>query len=357
LQIVGDSVAFTPALRAIRSRFPTAKIALLCSPVSAEFYRKCRYVDRVIEDRWFHSRKRSATAELLLIRALRKERFDLAIADASETSASYGAMSLATGARMRIGFSAQNRGFFYSWPLPVATDENFIDDNLRIADAIGCEGTSRQVECYFDRTDEQYARSLLGGEHSCSPVIAVHPISNWQSKTWFPDRWAAVADTLASRFGASVVFVGTAAERPYIENIRSLMQAKTISVAGETDLAQLGALLSRCSLFLGTDSGPRHIAAGTQRPQVTLMSSQDFRERWDFRRDHEIILRTDPSCSPCFQAFCSHRQCMAAISEQMVVDACGSLIGKGQQTAKATEWQDVATPSAPLPLRFDSSSR
>jgi heptosyltransferase-2 len=349
LQNVGDSVAFTPALRAIRSRFPNARIDLLCSPISAEFYRKCTHVDNVLLDRWFHSRTRSPKAQWQLIRSLRKERYDLAIADASEISASHGLMAMATGARMRIGFSTQNRGFLYTRPLAIGENENFIDDNLKIAIELGCERSSRSVECYFDDADVKRADSLLAadGDAVGEPLIAIHPISNWQSKTWFPDRWAAVADTLVTRFGASIVFVGTAAERPYIENIRAIMRARSISVAGATNLAELGALLSRCALFLGTDSGPRHIAAGTQRPQVTLMSSQDFRVRWDFRRAHEMILRTDPPCSPCFQSFCSHRQCMAAISASMVVEACQSMLGKGART-NLTKWYDTAEESSVL---------
>src|SRR5689334_20771142 len=80
LQNVGDSVAFTPTLRAVRSRFPNATIDLLCSPVSAEFYRRCKHVDRVLLDRWFHLRTRSARAQWHLIGRLRREQYDLAIA-------------------------------------------------------------------------------------------------------------------------------------------------------------------------------------------------------------------------------------------------------------------------------------
>src|SRR5256885_962573 len=50
LQQVGDSAVFTPALRAIRSRYPDAEIDLLCSPVSFEFYKKCSWVDHVFVD-------------------------------------------------------------------------------------------------------------------------------------------------------------------------------------------------------------------------------------------------------------------------------------------------------------------
>lgn len=337
LQNVGDSVAFTPALRAIRTQFPNAKIDLLCSPIASEFYRKCPYVDGVITDHWFHARLRGLRSELRLLRAIRRHGYDLAITDASQTSASYGLLSFATGAHMRLGFGVENRGFLYTAPLLPVANDHFIRDNLRIAEALGARGSSNLVECYFDEQDIEYARSIITALGTPNPVFAIHPVANWQSKTWFPDRWAAVADALSERHGGVVLFVGTAAERDYIGTIQGLMRSAAHSVAGQTNLSQLAALLSHCQLFLGTDSGPRHIAAGTQRLQITIMSSQDYRTRWDFRRSTEIILRTDPPCSPCFQPFCSHRRCMAEISVQTVLDACDQLLGTCMPRSES-EW-------------------
>ena len=324
VQNVGDSVAFTPALRAIRDRFPNAQIDLLCSPISAEFYAKCPYVDHILLDQWFHSRVRHLGSELRLIRALRSTDYDVAICDASEISASHAVAALMTGASTRIGFSTNDRGFLYTVQLDPRPDVDFIEENLAVAAALGAETSSREVECYFDDHDVQYADALTPA-HDGKPLIAIHPVSNWQSKTWVPERWASVADTLV-RQGATVIFIGAAREQQYIDAIRKGMQTSAASLAGATTLPQLAALLSRCQLFVGTDSGPRHVAAGTARRQVTLMSSQDFRHRWDFHRHRETILRTDPVCSPCFQPFCTHRRCMMDISEEMVLQACQQML-------------------------------
>lgn len=354
VQNVGDSVAFTPALRAIRRRFPNARIDLLCSPISAEFYAKCPHVDNVLLDHWFHPRVRELGKEVRLIRRLRATRYDLAICDASEISASHALAALLTGASMRVGFNTQNRGFLYTSELEAHPDVNFIEDNLTIAAALEADELSRDVECYFDERDDQYARRLIP-PHDGKPLVAIHPVSNWQSKTWLAERWASLADALITSYGATVVFVGTAGERDYIDAVRARMSASASSIVGATTLSQLGAFLSHCALFIGTDSGPRHIAAGSRRPQVTLMSSQDYRNRWDFRRPNETILRTDPPCSPCFQAFCSHRRCMVEISEQMVLTACS------QKLATATPDDLTAWPSAAVsvfgqPRDFETGS-
>ncbi|MFL5616093.1 MAG: glycosyltransferase family 9 protein [Gemmatimonadaceae bacterium] len=319
LQQLGDSIVFTPTLRAIREAYPEAEIDLLCSPVSFQLYRKCTHVNRRFLDSGSLGSARDWIKRLRLLWVLRQRRYDLAIADATEISARYALIAYATGARMRLGFDVANRGFLYSLPLERPEGLDFVRCNLLLARSLGAAPNSSRVECFFDEADVAHAQALLHGLADERPLIAIHPASNWQSKTWLPERWAAVADALSSDHNASIVFVGTRAEDRYVDAIMALMRTSPIKLVGKTDLPQLCAVLSRCDLFLGTDSGPRHVAAAAGTPQITLMSSQDRPERWSFDRLEERIIRTDPACSPCYQSWCSHRTCMTAITEARVL--------------------------------------
>jgi heptosyltransferase-2 len=326
LQQLGDSVVFTPALRALRERFPDARLDMLCGPISFELYRKCRYLDNIYVHRPLEARRQRTREFFSLMRTLRRVHYDLAVADVTQTAAWYATVAWLAGAPQRIGFDVDHRGFLFTTRLQPPAESNFVDCNLSIARMFGMANPSPAVECFFDEDDRQYAEFLLGNTMGSGPIIGVHPASNWQSKTWFPERWATVADALVSEHGASIIYVGTSKEHQYIDDIIGRMKAPARSVAGETTLSQLAALLSRCDLFVGTDSGPRHIAAGTGISQVTVMSSQDRPARWNFKRDQEVILRTDPSCSPCLLNYCSHRQCMVEITEARVLGACRHLL-------------------------------
>jgi ADP-heptose:LPS heptosyltransferase len=338
LQQLGDSIVFTPALRAIREAYPTTQIDLLCSPVSHQLYRKCDYVDNRILDAWSLGSISGWVKRLRLLAKLRARRYDLVIADATEISARYAFIAYATGARMRLGFDVDNRGFLYNSPLQRPQGLDFVECNLLLARAVGATPSSSQVECFFDDADISHAQRLLGGLTDERPLIAIHPASNWQSKTWLPERWAVVADALSSEHDASIVFVGTRAEQHYVDGIIGLMRTPALSLVGQTDLSQLCALLSQCDLFLGTDSGPRHVAAAAGTAQITLMSSQDRPERWSFDRLEERILRTDPSCSPCFQAWCSHRTCMTTISETKVLSEAREMLAFSRSRAGRRSW-------------------
>jgi 3-deoxy-D-manno-octulosonic-acid transferase/heptosyltransferase-1 len=256
------------------------------------------------------------------MRRIREEKYDLVIADVTQRSLRYGMVARATGAPIRAGFDSDGRGFMYNLRLSLPDQMDFVDCNLQLAAALGAPSTNRQLECFYDASDAEHAEALLAGFGDARPLIAIHPVSNWQSKTWFVHRWANLADELVERLGARVVFVGSARERPYIEAVNRDAAHQHGSLAGMTTLAQLGAVFARADLVISTDSGPRHIASAMQRPQVTLMSSFDLPYRWQFGWPTETVLRTDPACSPCFQNFCSHRQCMAEITEEAVLNAC-----------------------------------
>jgi ADP-heptose:LPS heptosyltransferase len=319
LQQLGDSVVFTPTLRAIRRRFPKANITILASPISFELYKKSEHIDEIVI---MPPPSRRPWSWLVMFRGLRRRRFDLAIADVTQLSMKYGVLASFSGARQRIGFESNHRGFLYTTRLKCPDGLSFLDCNLEIARVLGADDNDKHVECPFDTADSDYVESLLSSSGLDGPRVVMHVASNWQSKTWDSERWANLAQRLIEERGCSIIFVGTKAERDYIAAIESRVGVKTLSLVGQTDLCQLAALLTKCDLFVGTDSGPRHLAAASGCRQVTVMSSQDRPTRWVFDRQSEVVLRTDPGCSPCFKSYCSHRLCMMSIDTSAVFEAC-----------------------------------
>jgi heptosyltransferase I len=157
------------------------------------------------------------------------------------------------------------------------------------------------------------------------PFVVLHPGSNWQSKTWYAERWAAVAEGLAP---LHPVLVGT--DAPLVDAIGRAIRGPWTSLVGKTDLCQLGAVMERAELCVTTDSGPRHIAGALGRPLVTVMSSLDQPHRWSLQRPNEVVLRTDPPCAACLLSYCSHRTCMDRLTVDMVLSACDRVRGHSQ---------------------------
>lgn len=290
-QQVGDSMAVSPLLRALHERYPDMKLDILASPAAAAVHRKSPHI---------HAIRSSA----------RGVRYDCVLACVNQVSFSYALTAALTGARRRIGFDVDHAGFLFTRRLAVPLGVNVMRANMLLAAAVDADAAHPVEEFWFDDSDREAAARLVPEQ----PYVVIHAGSNWQSKTWYADRWAAVADGLAPLVP---VFVGTAAEAPLIDEI-----GRGISLAGKTDLCQLGAVMERAELCIATDSGPRHIAGAIGRPLVTVMSSLDEPYRWGFDRPNEIVLRTDPPCAGCLLSYCSHRTCMDRLTIHAVLSAC-----------------------------------
>jgi heptosyltransferase-3 len=142
-----------------------------------------------------------------------------------------------------------------------------------------------------------------------------------------PAAWAQVASRLIDALGARILLTGGASERPLTGAIAAELSGPVLNAAGQTSLDQLAALLARCQLVLGADSGPLHLAVAVGTPTVHLygpVSAAKFGPWGDPAR--HIVLKTAWPCAPCdrldwpAEALAAHA-CLAAIPVAAVVEA------------------------------------
>jgi heptosyltransferase III len=107
------------------------------------------------------------------------------------------------------------------------------------------------------------------------PVLAIGPAANWRGKEWRAERFAELAQRLTSPDGilpgARVVVLAAPHERkqatPVIE---ALPAPRCIDLVGKVDLLTAAAVLRRCALFVGNDTGLMHLAAAAGTPTLGL---------------------------------------------------------------------------------------
>jgi ADP-heptose:LPS heptosyltransferase len=98
------------------------------------------------------------------------------------------------------------------------------------------------------------------------------PGSAQVSKCWPAERFAALADRLATEHGLAVVATGGKSEGPMIEQIGGLAKHPIANLAGQTSLPELVEVLRQARLVVSNDTGPGHIAAALGRPLVMMFS-------------------------------------------------------------------------------------
>jgi ADP-heptose:LPS heptosyltransferase len=123
-------------------------------------------------------------------------------------------------------------------------------------------------------TEADYARAAaLLARHGIrfgEPVIGIHPGGEglWGQKQWAPARFAAVADGLAEMAHGKVVVLGGGDDARVAAEVARRAQGPVFNLAGQTSLGETAAMAAACSLFIGNDSSPLHIAAAMGTPVV-----------------------------------------------------------------------------------------
>jgi ADP-heptose:LPS heptosyltransferase len=88
-------------------------------------------------------------------------------------------------------------------------------------------------------------------------------------------------------------------------------------------VAESAALLSRCSLLVGLDTGTTHLAAAVGVPCVVIQSANSFPGHWDPLGANHAVLRADVPCGGCLLQECpvAGHPCMQNLTTDLVWDA------------------------------------
>ena len=150
------------------------------------------------------------------------------------------------------------------------------------------------------------------------PVLALAPGSGAREKNWPVPWFAAVAQWWRQRFrGSIIVILGPVEEERagYATLCRDALEVRSL------ELARLAALLARCDLYLGNDSGITHLAAAAGAPTAALFGPSNA-SHWAPRGKYVMTLTRQEECSPCTVATmkgCLHRRCLVAMEPGAVV--------------------------------------
>jgi len=277
---IGDMVMSTPAYRAIRGHIPGARIDAMIFEAGRPVFRNNPNVDGL------HVIPRdSIVGQLRTALRLRRERFDLIINLYTGLRMNFWAWLI--GAPIRTGYDYRHRGCFHNLrvPIPTRTVQTIYRPEeclILLERAFGWTiADRRMVFTVFDE-DLRAAGAVLE-RLGCRPgeaLVGFHTnaVSRREKKVWEPWKFGELADLLIERYGVRIVFTGGPGDRDHVAGIVALVRnrERTASAAGETDLSQLGAMLTRFALFVTLDTGPLHIAVAVDTPTLGLVGGVPF---------------------------------------------------------------------------------
>lgn len=325
---VGDAIMALPALRAVRTRFHEAEIAIVARPYVADIYRDQEICNHLVAydpnglHAGFSGRERLAAE-------LRSQKFDVALLLQNAFDAAW----LAWRAKIpeRIGYARDGRSFLLTKAVPVprlgeipAHEKFYYLELLRRAGWLDSVPEESFIGLCVPEEKRRIADEFLRNAGVRQGVIRIAigaGASYGSAKCWPPSRFAEVANRWQSNAEADVILFGTAAEANVSTAISAEMHRPPIDLTGKTAIADLPALLSQCHLFIGNDSGAMHVAAAVGLPIVAVFGPTDPFGTAPVTPRCSIV-QERPYCSPCFLRRCpiDHR-CMTAVTADMVESA------------------------------------
>jgi heptosyltransferase-2 len=316
---IGDVLMTTPAIRNLKEQldaeitylhmFKTTKDILLNNP----------YVDKSIFFPFLESGKLSGLRFLLDLR----HTYDCSINFYPSNRRQYNLAAFIAGGPVRIGHRYVLRDFLelnFLKNRTVKEDDHLhnVEENLRLLNFLGIKDTKPYpLEIYFTEEEKSFAhRWLKERQIDKNILIGIHPgtstFKNHDKRRWPETSFAELIDKLSAELRGSIFLLfGGTEEKSLRDTILSkVLDQKRVFSADSVPIRQAASLLRKCSLFIGNDAGPMHMAAAVGIPTAAIFGPTNpvWVRPWGVK--HKIV-RSGLLCSPCFRYSPKPLQCIA----------------------------------------------
>lgn len=332
LSAIGDVIHAMPVLTALRERFPKGFLAWAVENRGAVplLEGHSSLDDLVVLPRGWY---RSPRAVWQLRQRLRTLRIDLTLDVQGLTKSAL--VARLSGAPQRIGFGDEKGRELSRWlnnVRVVAPATHVIDANLMLLQPLGIAHPAVRFDVPEAAPARETAERVIGQLDLQSGFAVVNPGAGWPSKLWPAQRYAAVARYLGAMWNlpSLVVWAGEK-ELGWAGEIVSASGGHA-RLAPATSLAELAALARRARLFVGSDTGPLHLAVAVGTPCVGLYGPMPPDRNGPYGPQH-IALQKAVFSGPRSRRRTAPPEIMGAIQVEHVTEACDTLLRRPRQQA------------------------
>ena len=336
LMHIGDLMLVTPVLRTLRANYPKARISLLADKKLADLVQYNKWIDEclLIDKKGVDD---GLPNFIQYIFSLRKKKYDLVINLHRNERAS--ALAAFSGADRIVGYAKPGFSMFFSQVLPnLKAVKHQIHSHFDVLEqAVGIEKIDDGgLEMWLPKEAEERAEKIWQDHFTPGKkVVALNIGASWKTKRWIDSYFAQCADQLIEE-GYELAFFGGPMDLEIVEACIGQMKHKDSRsytvLTGKVSLAELGALLKKCVLFITTDSGPMHVGVAQNVPIVTMFGASPVPGFYPYDAK-DVLIKTPEPCHPCGIHECPlegerHMACMKNITVDIVMKYAHELLEK-----------------------------
>lgn len=317
---LGDMVMAAPAVQLLRQRFPQSKFTLICKKglegvlktFEGEFeiiiFNKSEF--KGLAGIWRFGKQLSLSKEDCFV--------------CFPNSISSALMAYASGAGNRIGYANEFRGL-------LLTDKPKWDKGLHRV-----EQYFQLVKSAFNFMDATFEEVRLQSKESwkvfdATDTLLVSFNSEAKSRRMPIGKAISILNTIKDLPFKKIILIGGPKDIAFNEFIiRGTNESHIISIAGQTNLAQLAALMSNAKALLTVDSGPSHLANALRLQTVVMHGADDENNTEAYNKAYVHGLRYGKlPCEPCVKNICKlgdESPCLLNLDELLIKEKLSQIL-------------------------------
>jgi len=313
---LGDLILIIPSLKAIREKFPKARITLLTLRRYVSLFYECPYIDKVIGvDKNYKKLKNLLRISFSLL----KENYDYII-DFQNNLASHLIAFLSFprysfGYKRKLGFLLTKR---IKWK-----KEAPLESQQKILSLLGVEIKEKRLR--FWELKEEFIPSVLKNKNNLIG-INVSASDLWETKNWPPEYIEKLTRLIVTSLSYEVVLIGDEKSLKITRRL-NLNHPKVINLCGRTTLKELIYVIKKLNLLITPDSAPLHMALALEIPVIGLFGPTNPSRHIE-KNENLFVIFKKLDCSFCYRHKCKKKECMKRISPQEVFKMIKKILKK-----------------------------
>ncbi len=336
---LGEAVLDTANLRALKGWRSDLQITTLVESIYTDLYAADPDIEAIPLPRGAGDKRSSFESRFDVIREVRRKRFTAVVnLHGGPTSAQ---LTYLSGANHRVGAEHFRNTYAYNLRIPSAEEilgrkelhtVEYQFGQFKWMGLPGEEPAPTYLHVAPEMLQTAYNKLVEAGVEPNKPYAVIAPTSEFYTKRWMPEQYAAVVEQLISR-GFQIVMTGAptpeqtlqlAAVQNFIDPCTNLRFAALSSLS----IGELVAVIAGSKLFVGNDSGPAHIAAAVKTPLVVLFGPASSGRWRPWRARAELVQNFFP-CNPCAMYTCEafdEPECIKSITFDQVMKAINTVL-------------------------------
>jgi len=334
---IGDTICSTPIFREIKKKYPAVNLSVITSPGTSEVLKYSPYIDdlKTLDTKSM----KGISGKLKFIKHLYRGKYDICLSLNPNISFTVSPLWAMIPTRIAImpnfcGTTLKIASGFNTHCVRHETGRLLLETYMRLLEVMDIKTKDISKEVYRSPDADAKAAEFLSKFSGKKLLVGIAVSSGNKLKELGISTIASLTDQLIDNFNASVILIGSRADRDSVQKILNMSKNKDtiIDSTGLFSLSELPALVERLSLFIGVDTGIAYMADALSVPLIDIAGPSDMSDQRPLGKN-SIIIQKNVKCVPCSHAFrapysCERgdRICITSVSVSEILEAAKKLI-------------------------------